>query len=144
MLGFARELSVDPNTETVIVIGHGPNDAEYNRRWMANIQQITTEMDEIGSFRSDLGLTRRDDADLETQAEAMRQIRRAVAEAAEYGSALVIPLMVATGSVHQGIRVKLEGLDYRMNEQGLSSDPNFVARWVEGKIKHALAARARE
>jgi sirohydrochlorin ferrochelatase len=140
LLRFATEVSDNPATETVILIGHGPNAEEYNHRWMENLNRIKAELVEIGRFRKVQSLTLRDDAELEVQMEAMRQIRRAVEEADRAGTALVIPLMIATGSVHDGIRQKLDGLTYRMSESGLVAEPGFLPTWVEQTVSIAVAA----
>ncbi len=139
LLRFAIELSDNPATETLIVVGHGPNDPGYNERWMENLEQIREEIVETGGVRGAPSLTLRDDAELEVQMEAMRQIRRAVEEADRDGTALVVPLMIATGSVHQGIRQKLDGLQYRMIDQGLAAQPGFLSHWVKQTVERTMA-----
>ena len=50
---------------------------------------------------------------------------------------LVVPHLMSFGGIEQGIRKRLDGLDYTMADQGLMPDPR-VAAWVQANVSAAL------
>ena len=46
---------------------------------------------------------------------------------------LIVPHVMSFGGIEQGIRKRLDGLQYAMADQGLIPDPR-VAAWVQASV----------
>ena len=88
-------------------------------------------------------LTVRDDAPEEIRGAAAAEFRGLVSAAKSEGKrALIVPLLLSYGGIEQGLRKRLEGLDYRIASQGLLPDPR-LAEWVEESVRAANSPAAR-
>lgn len=142
----ARELSVDPAREDVLVLAHGPEDDAENARWLARIDARADAIRRTAPFRRVQVETLREDWP-EKRAAAETRIRAFVRRAREEGGrAIVIPFRVQGFGPYRRV---LEGLDYVADERGLVPDPR-VADWVRrqaaalrGELDDADTATAR-
>lgn len=135
----ARKLSVDPQHEVLVLIGHGPNGDDYNQHWIRHMSKMGKAIQQRLGFRETYALTLRDDAPAEIREAATRALRVAVEEESKDGNVLVLPLLVSYGELQAGIKERLNGLTYLIADEGLVADP-LITQWVEEELQR-LSAR---
>lgn len=123
----------DPGRTSVILIGHGPNDDEENRRWLRDLRAHADFLMAKGDFRNVRALTHRNDASLPVKAAAREEFRSQVARAAEGGPVVVVPVLLSRGGIEHQVEADLDGLAYRFAEP-LLPHPN-IERWVEAQVE---------
>jgi hypothetical protein len=75
-------------------------------------------------------MTVRDDAPEPIRSQATAELRSRVERASQEGKrVLVVPLLLSFGGIEQGIRGRLEGLQYEMSTQALLPDDRII-QWV--------------
>lgn len=122
----ARQLSTDPQQESVLILAHGPGDDAENQRWLSDIDARADAVRQALPFRHVEVQTLREDW-AEKRAASEQRIRAFVEQAAQQGSsALVIPYRVSGFGPYAEV---LNGLPYVANQQGLLPSPQ-VAHWV--------------
>lgn len=129
VLERARELSEEPSAEVVVLVGHGPNEPELNVLWLANMQQIAGFVKEAGGFKDVVVQTVRDDAPREVWEAAKRELRGKVKTAGADSRVLVIPFVLASGGIEEGIEGRLEGLRFEFGRP-LLPHPS-ITKWIE-------------
>lgn len=126
----ARTISRDPAHEVVVLVGHGPVSDAENARWLADMRRLGERVASQMSFAGVDVLTVRDDAPEPVRAAATADLRAVVTRAARAGNrVLLVPLLLSYGGIEDGIRTRLDGLDYVMATHALLPDER-VARWV--------------
>ncbi len=79
-------------------------------------------------------MTVRDDAGPAMREAATKELRDKVqAQVALGRKVLIVPHLMSFGGIEQGIRKRLEGLDYTMTTQALMPDER-IARWVLASV----------
>ena len=136
VLERALTVTADPATTSVVLIAHGPNDAEENRLWLRDMEAHARFLRERGGFRGVDVLTHRNDAPGPVKAEARAAFRQRVAEAAENGVVVVVPLLLSVAGIEAELEADLNGLAYRF-AQPLMPHPN-IGRWVEAEAETLL------
>ncbi|MFQ5862956.1 MAG: sirohydrochlorin chelatase [Candidatus Brocadiales bacterium] len=132
VLDRARELSEEPSGEVVVLVGHGPNEPEFNRLWLRDMGQIGHFVKEAGGFKDVLVATVRDDAPREIREEATRALREMVEKAGLDSRVLVVPYVLASGGIEEGIKERLKGLEFQFGRP-LLPHPN-ITKWIEGQV----------
>ncbi len=136
----ARQLSTDPQQESVLILAHGPGDDAENQRWLSNIDARADAVRQALPFRHVEVQTLREDW-AEKRAASEQRIRAFVEQAAQQGSpALVIPYRVSGFGPYAEV---LDGLPYVANQQGLLPSPE-VAHWVRRQAALLHAAEFRD
>jgi sirohydrochlorin ferrochelatase len=126
----ATAISRDAAHESVIIVAHGPVPEDDNRRWLADMRVSADRVRAAANYRSVDYLTVRDDAPPAIRDAATAELRALVQQRIGEGSrVLIVPQLLSFGGIEQGIRKRLEGLDYTMAEQGLVPDDRLV-QWV--------------
>lgn len=126
----ARALSQDPGRESVLILGHGPEDDGENQRWLARIDGRADAVRRALPFRRVQVETLREDWP-EKRADAEARIRAFVAEAGrDGGRAIVIPYRVAGFGPYVSV---LKDLTYVSDGKGLIPSQG-VERWVRRQI----------
>jgi sirohydrochlorin ferrochelatase len=139
----ARAISQDPAREAVVIVAHGPVPEDDNRRWLDDMKVSAERVRGEVPFRSVDYLTVRDDAPAAIRDAATAELRALVQRRAKEGNRiLVIPQLLSYGGIEQGIRKRLEGLDYTMAEQGLVPDDRLVG-WVLEMAVSSISDRPR-
>lgn len=131
----AREVSIDPANESVLLLAHGPGDDVYNARWIVAMERMAGAIRELG-FHSVRAETLREDWP-EPRAFAERTIRAFVTAETEAGrDVIVVPFRVqGFGPYHR----VLAGLTYRPAKAGLLPHEAITA-WIEREY-HAIVER---
>lgn len=137
LLDRASELSKNPNDETVIIIGHDPNDPGQNEKWLKEMMILASFVKEKVGFKDVKVTTLRDDAPKETREKATMILREMVMMASLKGNAIVIPHLIARGGIESGIPERLKGLDYIYNGKTLLPHEN-ITKWIDLSITHIL------
>lgn len=126
----ARAISRDPGKEALIIVAHGPNEEEDNRRWLADMASLAEQMRQRERFASLEYLTLRDDAPKPVRDAATARLREIVQrELAAGRRVLIVPLLISFGGIERGLRERLDGLPYTMAEAALMPDDR-LATWV--------------
>src|SRR5688572_9081380 len=126
----ARAISRDAAKEALIVVAHGPNEEEDNRRWLADMESLVGRLKKTERFASFEYLTLRDDAPKPVRDAATAQLRGIVErELAAGRRVLIVPLLISFGGIEKGLRERLDGLPYTMAETALMPDER-LATWV--------------
>lgn len=142
LLQRALAVAGNPAAASVVLIAHGPNDEEENRRWLRDMETHARFLRERGGFRSVEFLTHRNDAPALVKAEARTAFRQRVAEAAQSGEVVVVPLLLSAGGIEAEVEGDLKGLAFRF-AQPLMPHPN-IARWVETQADALLGEVPRQ
>jgi sirohydrochlorin ferrochelatase len=137
LLDRAGAISRNPSKEVVVLVAHGPNPEDDNEKWLADLGVLAALMRKRAKFSRIEYLTVRDDAGNEVREKAKAELRGLVEKAANEGNAaLVVPVLLSYGGIENGIRKRLEGLQYTMAAQGLLPDER-LARWVLESVQSA-------
>ena len=91
---------------------------------------------EKGGFKDVLVATVRDDAPREVREKATRELRQMVEEAGSDSRVLVIPYVLASGGIEEGIKERLEGLEFQFGRP-LLPHPN-ITKWIEAQSARYL------
>jgi sirohydrochlorin ferrochelatase len=126
----ARSISEDPAREAVVIVAHGPNSDEANRRWLVDMASIADRLRTTERFSSIEYLTLRDDAPAPIRDTASAELRETVLRHSREGRrVLVVPLLISFGGIDKGLRARLQGLPYAMPAAALMPDDR-LATWV--------------
>ncbi len=126
----ARAISRSAADEALIIVAHGPNEDEDNRRWLADMGSLAARIVSTETFAAVDYLTLRDDAPKPVKKQATVELRAVVAKHVGAGRrVLIVPLLISFGGIERGLRERLEGLPYAMADAALMPDDR-LARWV--------------
>ena len=126
----AGSISQDPANEALVIVAHGPNDEDDNRRWLADMKSLANRIRTAQRFASIDYLTLRDDAPKPIRDAATAELRDTVVKHSSDGRrVLILPLLVSFGGIDKGLRQRLEGLSYAMPDTALVPDDRLVT-WV--------------
>jgi sirohydrochlorin cobaltochelatase len=131
----AKAISTNPSSEAVILVAHGPVPEDDNRKWLADMAVLAERVKASAPYASVDYMTVRDDAGPAIRDAATKELRGKIeAQKAQGRRALIVPHLMSFGGIEQGIRKRLEGLDYTMTGQGLMPDDRIVD-WVLASVK---------
>jgi hypothetical protein len=126
----ARSISQDATGEALVVVAHGPNEEEDNRRWLADMATLAARIRTNERFASIDYLTLRDDAPKPIRDQATAQLRDVVLKHSREGRrVLIVPLLISFGGIDKGLRERLDGLPYAIPDAALMPDDRLVT-WV--------------
>src|SRR5687767_11217241 len=126
----AKSISTAPASEAVILVAHGPVPDDDNRKWLDDMAVLAEQVRKAAPFASVDYMTVRDDAGPAMREAATKELRDKVqAQLAQGRKVLIVPHLMSFGGIEQGIRKRLEGLDYTMTSQALMPDDRVV-EWV--------------
>ncbi len=139
LLQRAKELSRYPEIEELILVGHGPVKADDDAMWVKNFnvhnQRIQDELRKTNAhFNMVHAITVQDDAPTDIREAKTRALRQLVAQATQRGHrALILPVLIAPGSIEGGILERLRGLNFDYVGHMLTPDPEMTA-WISNQI----------
>ena len=126
----AKSISTKPEQEAVIIVAHGPVPDDDNRRWLEDMAVLAEHTKASMPYASVDYMTVRDDAGPAMREAATKELRDKVqAQVAQGRRVLIVPHLMSFGGIEQGIRKRLEGLEYTMTAQALMPDDRIV-QWV--------------
>jgi sirohydrochlorin cobaltochelatase len=131
MLEYASEISDQPAEETLIVVGHGPQDAADNERELAILQQHVEFLEERSGFAQIKAINLQDDAIEAVRSANVAKLRSWIEAASDAGQrVLIVGYLMSTRGIQYKFKEDLKDLDYTLQTKGISSHPLF-ARWIE-------------
>jgi sirohydrochlorin ferrochelatase len=126
----AKSISASPSKEAVILVAHGPVPDDDNQRWLADMAVLAEQVKQSAAYAAVEYMTVRDDAGPAMREAATKELRDKVqAHTAAGRRVLIVPHLMSFGGIEQGIRKRLEGLDYTMTAQAIMPDDRVV-EWV--------------
>ncbi|MDZ4714737.1 MAG: CbiX/SirB N-terminal domain-containing protein [Cytophagales bacterium] len=136
-------LSKNPSREMVILVGHGPNPEDDNRKWVADMESIADQVRVIQKKNKQeskmmLAVTVRDDADPTVYNQAKENLRNLVSQGGRQGDVIVVPVFLSEGGAEQKIVTRLEGLSYTWNGKTLLPDPR-ISEFISQSVRGALS-----
>jgi sirohydrochlorin ferrochelatase len=137
LLSRARSISQKPQDEVVIVVAHGPVTEQDNAKWLADMEALIERLKKESRFTRVDYMTVRDDAPEPIRSKATAELRGLVTRAAQEGKkVLIVPLLLSYGGIEEGLKKRLEGLNYTLTQQALLPDER-LALWVMEARKKA-------
>ena len=131
----AKSISTTPEKEAVILVAHGPVPDEDNRRWLDDMGVLAEQTKASATYASVDYMTVRDDAGPAMREAATKELREKVqAQVALGRRVLIVPHLMSFGGIEQGVRKRLEGLEYTMTDRALMPDDRIV-EWVMANAK---------
>jgi hypothetical protein len=135
----AKEVSKDPAKELLIIVGHGPEDAEDNDPDLKVLQPHVERLKARHEFADVRMINIQDDAIKPVRESNVRKLRGWIQQADKQGlGVLVVAISAASYGVQMHIKQDLRGLKYSFAEKGLAESPKFI-QWAEGEVEQAVA-----
>ena len=123
-------------------MAHGPVPDEDNRRWLEDMARARRSRREASApYASVDYMTVRDDAGPAMREAATKELREKVqAQVALGRRVLIVPHLMSFGGIEQGVRKRLEGLDYTMTDTGADARRSHraVGAWRAPASRTAL------
>jgi len=140
ILDHVNEQSISPETETVIIVGHGPEDVEDNVLDLEVLAPHVSRLKEQGGFRDVKLINIQDDAYPPIRASNVKKLRRWISSAQRRGDQVIVVVAAsASFGVQAHIKEDLRGLDYKFADKGFSEHPNYE-EWIAAAVSERLAA----
>ena len=137
LLDHALEVSVDPGSEVVALVSHGPVPEDDNARELEILEQHAERIRSESSFAEVRGFTLQDDAPSAIRKANVEKLRQWVQSSVDQDrTVIVLTTLPVKGSVHRKIIRDLDGLEYTFNQKGLMENPRF-GEWVERLLASA-------
>jgi hypothetical protein len=134
----AKSVSRQPAKETLILVGHGPEDAADNGPDLKLLQAHVDRIRAKKEFADVKIINLQDDAIKPVRESNVRTLRKWVEQAGRQGNeVVVVAVAAASWGVQNNIKQDLRGLKYTFAEKGLAENPKF-AQWVESLVDQAL------
>jgi sirohydrochlorin ferrochelatase len=131
----AKSISAAPSKEAVILVAHGPVPDDDNQRWLADMAVLAEHVKQSAAYAAVDYMTVRDDAGPAMREAATKELRdRVQTHTAAGRRVLIVPHLMSFGGIEQGIRKRLEGLEYTMTAQAIMPDDRVV-EWVLASVK---------
>ncbi len=135
----AREKSVNPKQEVVILVSHGPNLDKDNARNLELLNRIAQRLQEKGGYAGVKTMSIQNDAPPDQRAANGRKLRALVEDANHDGKRVIIVTnLQAPESIQQQVEHDIAGTQYVINDKGLAQHPNYP-KWVETVVKEAAS-----
>jgi sirohydrochlorin cobaltochelatase len=142
LLDYAREKSTNPANETVIIVGHGPEDIEDNILDLELQQAHADRLKAEGGFADVKIINLQDDAYPPIRAANVKKLRRWVSSAERSGNTVIVVVATAASfGVQQKIIEDLRGLNYIFADKGFAEHPNYQL-WIAVAVDERLMAEA--
>ncbi|MFW2403947.1 MAG: hypothetical protein ACN4GT_04205 [Gammaproteobacteria bacterium] len=138
MLDYAKEKSTDPANETVIILGHGPQSEDDNRKELEILARHAAYIKQEGGFANVVFGNVQDDAPPQVRAANVAALRAQAQAAIDDGYRVIA---VHTSLTQSGI-VKRLNRDINdlaaFNDKGLMQHPRF-ADWIDEAVAASLS-----
>ena len=133
----ALALTPTPGERALMIVGHGPNEAEEYAAWMENLRRVADTVKARTGFRDVRVDVVRDDAPAPVRAEAVRRVRELIdlQYMATGKDVVVVPVLVSSGSVSRDkLPADIKGTRSIYNAKPLLPHPE-MARWIEARVR---------
>ncbi|WP_409342886.1 sirohydrochlorin chelatase [Paenibacillus sp. MBLB4367] len=125
-------LSVNPASETVIIVGHGSEEPGFHERWQQGLSLLAERLRTLGGFGEVTTAMLLPD-------QVKRRMERLHKEKPK-DAVIIAPFFLSEGYfTRHVIPSRLQGFDYRYNGRALLPSP-LVSRWMEKQITALLTS----
>jgi sirohydrochlorin cobaltochelatase len=124
-----RTVSTRPESESVMLVAHGPNGDADDAKWLACLKVLAAMVQSSVGFKRVDAATVRDDAPKVVKDAAVAGLRDRVKTYAADSTVLVQPVLISSGHVQAEIVELLKGLEFQMSKSGVSNHP-LAPEWV--------------
>lgn len=132
----AGELGFNRNQMEVVLLMHGPVSDEDNLKWIEMGNSYVKDVSYIFPTSKYHIVSLRDDASAPVRDEATKELRQIVSNATSNGKVtLILPLLLSSGGIDQGITQRLEGLTYVWRNEMLLPDLK-LEDYIVGRINN--------
>ena len=139
---LAMTASDNPADEALLIIGHGPSDAEDNVKELAILNEQAEWIKEDAGFDRILAANVQDDAPVEMREANVANIRKWVTDAQADGKKVIVKSTVLTeAGVIQKLKKDVEDLGVTFVDTGLMMHPRFID-WLNEVMAESLAAQS--
>ena len=134
LLEYAKEISSDEENEVVIIIAHGPLDADDNEKELVIMDNIGKYIMDNSEFDTVRSFTLQDDAGKEIRDKNVSMISDFINNANNNGKkVLMVSNLMSGKGIQRSIQKDFDGLDYTFNSKGLLTHPYFK-EWIFDSI----------
>ena len=134
ILDYAKEISRDEKNEVVIIIAHGPLDADDNEKELVIMNNIGKYLMDNSEFANVRAFTLQDDAGKEIRDKNVSMIKDFINNANDNGKkVLMVSNLMSGKGIQRSIQKDFNGLDYTFNSKGLLTHPYFK-EWISNSI----------
>ena len=143
MLDYAREKSIDPANETVVILGHGPQSKEDNDKELEILARHAAYIQSEGGFADVIFGNVQDDAPPQVRKKNVAELRDRAQAAIDSGNKVIA---VHTSLTQSGVVRRLNkdiGDLAAFNDKGLMQHPRF-ADWIDAAVRAATSPETQE
>lgn len=138
-------LSSNPTNETVLLVAHGPNAEDDNKKWIETMESLSQKIQSLqkeqGSpYKQIFATTVRDDASDEIFNQAKANLRALVRQSSQFGDVIVVPLFLSSGGREQAVADRLEGLDFKWSGKTLLPD-SLITDFLRQSVNEAFSQK---
>ncbi|MBL0940613.1 MAG: hypothetical protein IBJ03_17090 [Gemmatimonadaceae bacterium] len=138
----AKAMTNAPREHALMIVGHGPNDAEEYAHWMRHLRIVADSVKARTGYRDVRLEMVRDDAPPHVRAEAVIRVRELIDMQSQITGrdVMVIPVLLSRGSVSRSkVAADIAGTKSKYVAETILPHP-AMARWVESRVREASAA----
>jgi sirohydrochlorin ferrochelatase len=132
----ARATSKDPQSESLVLVAHGPTEDPDNEIWLDHLRIHAKHLQQAIGFRRVEVATLRHDAPQAVKDIAVAKMRAIVSAAGADSRVIIQPVLISLSHVQQEIAESLLGLPFEMSKSGVSGHP-LTLEWIR---EQALSA----
>ncbi|ANE48666.1 cobalamin biosynthesis protein CbiX [Paenibacillus swuensis] len=130
-----RELSVRPEREILLLVGHGSKEEGFHEQWQQVLSSLAKQLGELGGFAAT-------DTAMLLPEQAAERVKYWQRERPDW-DVVVAPFFLSEGYFTETvIPTRLQGLEYRYNGRALLPHP-LVAEWLNHRVESALSRLTR-
>jgi hypothetical protein len=138
MLDNAKQLSVDPSNELVVILGHGPMTPKENEMELAIMAEHAKAIQQGGGFREVRYWNVQDDLPADKRAVNVATVRGWITDARDQGMEVIVVTNVLTQSgIMERLKNDVDGTGAKFNDAGLMQSPRF-SEWIEAAVAENL------
>ena len=131
---YAKELSVDPAKESLVLVGHGPVDELENIMWLRGYRHILAEIQDKLHFRETACQTLRYDSGDTIKEEANFEFRETVKRMAKNGKVIILCYVLGPVYLQNVVSNILKGVSpVVISPKGVATHP-LATKWIEETI----------
>jgi len=135
VLEYANEISLDQNKEVIIIIAHGPVNADDNDKELKLMNNIGQYILNNSNFSDVEAFTLQDDAPKEVREQNVASIKTFIEKSNREGKrVLMVSNLMSGKGIQKSIKSDFNGLSYTFNSKGLLAHPLFK-EWIVNSIQ---------
>lgn len=138
---YAKEASKDPQNEVAILVAHGPEEADDNRKLLAILEQHAAKIKQATGLREVHFDSLQDDATPDVRSANVNRMRDWITRHDKAGHRVIVlqAIMTGQGGVTERLRKDFDGLNYTLVDKGFTEHPLF-GKWIEQTVQQAAAS----